>query len=621
MSSPSPSPSPAPAPAPIVGGRDDEDELRFAPFFGPLVEAEDAEGRAEAVRRIEEALLAAAGARDPGPASSLTPAELHAAERLGKRMVEAHLGAVHALAHECPFADVREGMARLAQSLARRGWSPPPHASAEGPSRFVPEAELVPPSPGDEQVRHLFEDVFASSGRLTHLDRVLGWHPTFLRAFTRTMSFVMREDGPLPATWRHYLAIMASSRYACAYLVDVQGKEFLMSDGDPAWLAGLSRAPRKLQNLARVNALLAHQPWLLTASHVEVLVDTSSQAQGDAWSHSELVQAVVILTTFHALCGLVAGLGIRPERDFSLESWEADGAAADERGREVVAGEEEEEEENGGRGGGDNNKEDEEVIPVPARSDKAATAAAPQNAPAPPRPLMERLTLTEDQRQELVAALPLQGAFESAAAACEVGEEKGVCAAWEEEEERLSALARRVSARFLSARGGEETGVGRLRYENFDVHSTAYNVFRSHDYNWKEHGYVLVDKFYPGVAPLLDAEMDLIYGLTYQSFNEHQNIDTAPFRQAVFYYAHRLYGVSYDDYSYRQVNVFVDIEVKSFVRKIACHPSTTTAADFDGCGSFLPAEKCHIALLAVEGRRQSSLLYGLRALLQARQGS
>jgi predicted DNA-binding ArsR family transcriptional regulator len=121
-------------------------------------------------------------------------------------------------------------------------------------------------------------------------------------------------------------------------LVKQQEEEFMMNGGDPSWLEGIESTripfhhfiiafwnlnfpflpeldmPPKLQSLLEVNAVLAHQPWLIKASHVAKLL------RGDdpftRWTTAELVQAFVLMAGFRALAGLVGGLGINPEVDF-----------------------------------------------------------------------------------------------------------------------------------------------------------------------------------------------------------------------------------------------------------------------------------------------------------------
>ena len=104
------------------------------------------------------------------------------------------------------------------------------------------------------------------------------------------------------------------------------------------------------------------------------------------------------------------------------------------------------------------------------------------------------------------------------------------------------------------------------------------NIFYLHNYNWKDHGYALVKRFYYNLAPLLDDEMDTIYNLTYNSYMEQKNIDTSAYRQAVWYYVLRLYGLHHDDYDYEKLHIFLNRPTKIFIEKVACDPEAMTLA-------------------------------------------
>lgn len=62
----------------------------------------------------------------------------------------------------------------------------------------------------------------------------------------------------------------AAGRHQCSYLIALQKHEFLLQGGDQGWLKGLDYIPQKLRNLYDVNKILAHRPWLLNNSHIEV---------------------------------------------------------------------------------------------------------------------------------------------------------------------------------------------------------------------------------------------------------------------------------------------------------------------------------------------------------------
>tara|TARA_B100000795_G_C22734198_1_gene412651 strand:- start:22 stop:1083 length:1062 start_codon:yes stop_codon:yes gene_type:complete len=91
------------------------------------------------------------------------------------------------------------------------------------------------------------------------LDSIFGMHPKYFESQLESHKCLMLGEGPLPPTWRNYIAIMAASRYNCHYLVFQQRRRFLHNGGDPEWLIGISKVPKKLRRLINLNALLAHR--------------------------------------------------------------------------------------------------------------------------------------------------------------------------------------------------------------------------------------------------------------------------------------------------------------------------------------------------------------------------
>ena len=335
----------------------DGGDLNFYSFFGGLLVAEQ-EDRAAALQSIHEQIVAAAreekSDRDSDAAAG---AGADAAQRPPpdaspnavppSQLLSVHLPHILRLALACPLDDIRRGMAALLADLA--SIDPERYAKYQAamqfafqPSSFVPLSSCVDPtgrsehapistaSGGDAcgETSNLLEDIFLSTGRTSHMDLLMAWHPSYLTVYTGCINHLMEDAGPLPTAWRPYLAIMAAARHQCEYLISFQETEFLLKGGDPTWLKGIAFAPKKLQSLAELNALLAHQPWLLTRHHIATLTG-GAEAGTDSWSVAELVHAVVILTTFHALCGFVAGMGIRKEIDaMDWSAWEPSKAAA-----------------------------------------------------------------------------------------------------------------------------------------------------------------------------------------------------------------------------------------------------------------------------------------------------
>jgi hypothetical protein len=192
-------------------------------------------------------------------------------------------------------------------------------------SRFFEQDVMLSPFSDREggQVRALFRAQFLGSGRLSYLDRVLSFRPDYAEVFHTCQVVIMREQGPLPVVWRHYVALIAAARHRSAYLCELETEQFLLSGGDKTWLDGIAACPTKLQSYAALDAIVAHQPWLLTAAHVAPLLRGN-----DAWTIGEIVHAIVISATFRALAGIVAGCGINNEIDFVNVNGDAGTAAS-----------------------------------------------------------------------------------------------------------------------------------------------------------------------------------------------------------------------------------------------------------------------------------------------------
>lgn len=455
------------------------------------------------------------------------------------------------LAHTAPFEDVQSAFQAICAHFSSMGL--PVLRWPSSPSRFVSADRVVPVWSVHPVIHETFADSFVQWGRVPNLLRLIAWHPEYLAAFYRTYEFIMHGDGPLPIPWRFYIAIMAAARHRCRYLVSQLEVLFLYEGGSDDWLRSLSAAPRKLQDLATVNAFLAHQPWLITRDHIEALARGS-----DAWSMSELVQALVLLTTFHALTSLAFGCGLvgDDETESEVDAHEPSSPA---------------------------------TLPVDASGIERATTV-----------LLDRLRaqLADEGGDGPTAAAPVdrREAFAQAGLDGDVGVTPDL--------PQLDLFDR------------YQGGVS-LLYRDFDMKASTYTMFRLQDYSWSDHGFELVGRFYSTAAQLLENEFTTTFFMTDRQLNENKDVDTAKFRSAIWFYTQRVYGMSNDDYVYGEVNFLVSRELKAYVKKVTCYPERVTHADFVDMGLALrPEERCHINLLALEARKQAALLYGLHAVMQ-----
>ncbi|XP_018585818.1 sestrin-1 isoform X1 [Scleropages formosus] len=511
--------------------------------------------RQEVMRRVQNTGPAQENPSSPGAAGTC-PSDLN--HMLARLLM---------LSQRCPHADVREKCAGTLQSIQDIG-ARIPRPLGNGPSRFIPEKEILQVSRVEVRTQSIFEDAFAALGRLDNISLVMGFHPQYLESFLRTQHYLLQMDGPLSLHYRHYIGIMAAARHQCSYLVNLHVNDFLQVGGDPKWLSGLDGAPRKLQQLGEINKVLAHRPWLLTKAHIEQLL----KAEENSWSLAELIHAVVLLTHYHALASFTFGCGINPEihcdgghtfRPPSVSSYCACDIANGNGAMEEVQGNHQ----------------------VP-------------EAPCEVEVLMEKMKQLQECRDEEEASQ------EEMATRFEREKTESMLVSTSEDEETLPS--REVSRHF------EDPSYG---YKDFSRRGEHVPTFRMQDYSWEDHGFSLVNRLYPDFGQLLDEKFQIAYNLTYNTMAAHRGVDTSMLRRAIWNYIHCMFGIRYDDYDYGEINQLLDRSFKVYIKTMVCSPEKITKRMYESFWrQFWHSEKVHVNLLLMEARMQAELLYALRAI-------
>ncbi|XP_030056077.1 sestrin-3 [Microcaecilia unicolor] len=442
--------------------------------------------------------------------------------------------------------------------------------STRGPSAFIPEKELVQANSVADCSSLLVEE-FCTSGRLDNITQVMSLHPQYLESFIRTQFYMLRMDGPLPLHYRHYIAIMASARHQCSYLINMHVDEFLKTGGIAEWLNGLDYIPQRLRNLNEINKLLAHRPWLITKEHIQELVKTGE----NNWSLAELVHAMVLLAHYHALASFVFGSGINPEQEQHSSNRFSPGLISNFCDCDLT---------------NDNNIKNRSLLSSNFELDDSLSEL--EN-------LIERMKrLQEDREDEETSQEEMLTRFEK-----EKKESFLVISGVFDEVVSMSNVSRYI----------EDPGFG---YKDFARRGEEHlPTFRVQDYSWEDHGFSLVNSLYSDIGHLLDEKFRMVYNLTYNTIATHEDVDTTMLRRALFNYVHCMFGIRYDDYDYGEVNQLLEQSLKVYIKTVTCYPERATKRMYDSYWrQFKHSEKVHVNLLLMEARMQAELLYALRAI-------
>lgn len=384
----------------------------------------------------------------------------------------------------------------------------------------------------------------------------LALHPALHDIYQKCQTHLLAGDGPLPYTHRHYIAIMACSRYGCDRLVGRERAAYLQAGGEPSWLEGVHRAPLQLRRLAEINKILAHRPWCLNQSHIKDLT------VGDgSWSLAELVQAIVILVHFHSGSSFVLGC--------------ADGSKDPKQGTSVVRG-----------GGG----------AVVARK----SLSKPNFVS---REKTESRSQSDENRSKRRYCAHRRGRTLSET---EIRKENVL-----DQLELVYTLERReMNPSYLPFIQDPE-------YQYIDFKETDNPTLKVHDFSWDDHGFSIMSSFYGDMSLLLDDKFRVAKNMTYNFFGSKKAVDTSTFRRSIWNYVQCLFGVHHDDFDYKEIGRALDSNLKEFVKVSACNPGTITdqAVHKIMLDSKL-SEKIHVKILIMEAKTQALLLYALRAIME-----
>jgi len=405
--------------------------------------------------------------------------------------------------------------------------------------------------------------IFADYTSLDNAWKVMGEHTEYLTTFLKTHYALLTGDGPLPAPTRHLIALIASARFSCSFLVEYHKKEFIRLGGKKELLdKGLTAMPKKILKLYELNKILAHRPWMLTAKHITDLTTPGTEN----WSLSELVYAIVLMVHFHSFASFIQSCVLLEEGESQKENL--------------------------------NIRNISKRKAPPYDCTKITHKGSPTTESYKVDHLLHKMEILQGKQNSPPPQEELKTRFQSMTLNCS---EVLSCAKVTEVEPDISRFVRDVDFQYVDfARRGREA---------------EFPTFRIQDFNWDEEGYSMISQFYDDVAQLLDDKFRTIYNLTYRTMGRHSSIDTSLFRRASWNYIQCLWGIRHDDYDYAEVNDLLHRSLKKYIKTASCYPDQCSTGEYNNImKDFNTSEKIHLLLLVGEAKVQSSLLFSMKAV-------
>lgn len=493
---------------------------------------------------------------------------------------------------------------------------------------------------------------YLSTGRISNLGRILSYFPRFYEStIVLHDELIRKQGGPLKRSIKLYLSILAAAQAKCQYLVSYFSKKFMQLGLSREWLDGLHRAPRRIQRLSLIIAILANQPWRIRKVHIEELLGRSKEScmrgdSSDQWTMGELVQAISILIVVNCQAHFCLAVGVVPEPDTF------GGACIRQRQDEKAASD-----------------APLDIYPLFTSFDSRAfaspasvaqtkngfsKAAAREQVPCMIVPGKGSLstsqapTPTESEEEETIPSLLWKRRqsfnhnklWSPSRVVSNVEEEFDVCSTFAQcglsdefkGDTRTSPLLHtssywaaanlihrspgtdglldpfQLNAHFVDDEPETATmpvnpiledmsrfydPVHQICPEEFDLQSRDYAVLRLVDCNWEDHTCPLIGRFVPNLETVLDqnlAEARLAAGDDDDGFfftSDEGTIDQGPLRDAVWFFVLRLYGIYNDGYDYSDVNLLLNKSAKRFLKKVCVRPDQINRQDWRSIGRGL----------------------------------
>ncbi|CAG8483211.1 10860_t:CDS:2 [Acaulospora morrowiae] len=500
-----------------------------------------------------------------------------------RKTLELHLLIILRMSINCPYANVRHNFKELLRDLESQNVSIPSPIYPY-PSFYIPPEEtfewpddsessepigIVP----DVDVQNLMIENFIDIGRLSNHFRVLFYFPAFAKSYMNSYKGLVRfHEGALSIPETYYFGIMAASQHKCQYLVSHLTNEYLIAGGNPSWLDGLNFAPPKIKKIAKINSILAHQPWCLEAEHIHEL------CRGDeSWQIQQVIHIIIIICIFHSSSSYLLGCGIVPEYD-SVGGYRRPS-----------------------------------VWTLPSLDPENATNANGSDSPGDPG---DDILVDEENKNELETEeipdeeipgdpgdnenhdIPVDEENNNKLETEEIpGEEIPFDVLINDFSHYLDPAVEVSSSKFVLKK---------------NEHRHGYKYHRSQDFSWWEHGVSLINFHFNdnlNLGNILNEEFREIRKMTEDEY-EHGLVN-----EAIRYYVLRLYGIQKDDFIYHKISEHLDNETRVFIKKVCCKPEDITLGDWNSMRSQRNAkEVCSIILISSETRKLAALVYGLRSV-------
>ncbi|KAL7638109.1 UNVERIFIED_CONTAM: hypothetical protein RMT77_011734 [Armadillidium vulgare] len=158
-------------------------------------------------------------------------------------------------------------------------------------------------------------------------------------------------------------------------------------------------------------------------------------------------------------------------------------------------------------------------------------------------------------------------------------------------------------------------------YEEFSWQASPTSNLNILEFNWQDHGYCLMTRLLNEMGNLIDERFGALKNISHPAWNKNGEDNSYNYRRAVWNYIQSLYGICHEAYTYSHIDNYLSKDLKNFIKKCCCWPETlegkipSELLSSNSTSENTPSQLVSLAILIMEARTESCLLYALRAII------
>ena len=400
------------------------------------------------------------------------------------------------------------------------------------------------------------DEEFLSNEILKIYEPYLSLFPKYNKVFKDMINNIIYKENEdsFSLEYKLFYGLMASSTIGCENLLDDFIRIFLNLGGDKSWIEkGLKceNIPEHIREIAKINNILAHKPWIMERIHFEEFKKGLSVF---------LFQSAIILTTIQRFASIIYGLNLIVHNDKIKEENE------DNKVKQIKPEKDEEK-----------IKEENKIKEEKENKDKKDEIKK-----------NKKNKIIEKEIQKVITSVKKNYT--------EIKED--------DSQGEINNLINKKLEKFMS----------NLIVSHTDFNPHTEKFLFTYEFSWTKDAKFYFRDYAKIEMEYLNKEFMTLEKLSPENIKNDIKINIFNLREAIEKYLTLIFGIKDDKYNYHINNLSMSVELKTIIKNIACNPEQIKEQELESCLEILNKEGLVYLILFVTSIKQKiSLTYFAKA--------